>query len=67
MTTKFSNQKYADIHFVCGSFNANATEIRVEYQRRFLIKTYNVEVFVLIHRRFYENGIGNRLRDLKSN
>lgn len=57
MPFAFSNQEYADIHFLYGLSNGNALEARREYRRRYPLRRLpQSHVFTAVHRRISETG-----------
>ena len=42
----FSHVEYCDMHFVCGFYDGNARAAVEEYQRRFPIKGFRLEVYL---------------------
>ena len=60
MPRKFSNEEYADIHYVYGFCDGNAEASVREYGRRFPARRLpNAQVFIDTHRRFRELGLRN--------
>jgi Transposase. len=64
MPFKFTNQEYADIHFVYGFANGNSAEAAREYRRRFPNRRQpHPHVFINIHQRFANDGLNLVHRD----
>lgn len=59
MPFQFTNQEYADIHFIYGYCNGNSEEAVREYARRFPNRRHpNRRVFIRVHQHFREHGLG---------
>lgn len=68
MPINFTNQEYADIHFIYGFANGNSAEAAREYQRRFPNRRRpHPYVFVNVHQRFANNGLRFVHRDRNIN
>lgn len=65
MPNLFTNEEYADIHFMYGYCDGNAEEASREYEIRFPNRRQpNPQVFINTHRRFREFGLKNNHREV---